>query len=461
LWARAGWARAGWARAGWALPLVVAAVLGGWRLTGPSLWADELATWGAVRLSWAQLWDLSGSVDAVLTPYYAMMKAYAAVAGTSTAALRLPAVVAVVATTGVVTLLGRRVSAGTGLTAGLLFAILPVTSRYAQEARPYAFVMLCAALAALCLIRLREEPTTGRVLGYAGVVLAAGLVHPLSCLLMLGGHAVAVARWQAGHRTQWRTTLLWATAATVAALPAVLLLALGTRQLTQVSWIERLGLNAFQAVPAGVFLSASAGGLVLALAVLGVRHRPELVALACAAFVPTVLLLVSGTLAEVWVARYVVGTVPAFAVLAAAAAARFGGPSATAVLVLAGVLPGGRRHRPPLPARRRRRVSRHPPQHPVGAARHLRTLSDRPAPARRAAHGGTALRRAAPRPGVPRRGLPGHATADLGDPDGQRRRPAEGHGPGQAGPHQGELSQRATLAVSAARRRPAGAHTVA
>lgn len=117
--------RPGWAVASWAVPALVALVLGLWRLTGPALWADELATWGAVRLSWSQLWQLAGSVDAVLTPYYVLMKVYAAVAGTSTAALRLPSVAAIIVATVVVTALGRRLG-GTrlGLLAGLLFAIL-------------------------------------------------------------------------------------------------------------------------------------------------------------------------------------------------------------------------------------------------------------------------------------------------------------------------------------------------
>jgi mannosyltransferase len=332
--------RPAWDHAGWVIPLVVAAILGGWRLTVPALWADELATWGAVRLSWSQLWDLSGSVDAVLTPYYVVMKAYATVAGTSTAALRLPALVAIVAATGVVTALGRRVGgAGTGLAAGLIFAILPVMSRYAQEARPYAFLMLFAALSVLCLIRLRDKPSPLRAGAYAVVVLLAGLCHPLGGLLLITGHLAAVAWWQVERgRTGRRTTVSWIAAAAVGAAPAVALLMVGSQQMAQVSWIQRLGLDSFQAIPAGLFFSASAGGLALTLAVLGVRREPALTALAFAAFVPTVLLLVAGTQTEVWVARYVVGTVPAFAVVAAAAATRFGTSPAVAVVALAGVL---------------------------------------------------------------------------------------------------------------------------
>jgi mannosyltransferase len=52
-----------------------------WRLTGPSLWADELATWGAIRLEWEQLRLLGESVDAVLVPYYLALKYFSGLPG--------------------------------------------------------------------------------------------------------------------------------------------------------------------------------------------------------------------------------------------------------------------------------------------------------------------------------------------------------------------------------------------
>src|SRR5690349_11885958 len=78
----------------WLWPALLVAAAGLWRLTTPSLWADELATWGAVRLGWADLLRLSGHVDVVVTPYYAVEKVWTALAGTSPFALRLPSVLA-------------------------------------------------------------------------------------------------------------------------------------------------------------------------------------------------------------------------------------------------------------------------------------------------------------------------------------------------------------------------------
>jgi mannosyltransferase len=310
----------------WAVPALLAAGLGLWRLTGPALWADELATWGAVRLGWAQLWQLSGSVDAVLTPYYSVMKLYTAVAGTSTAALRLPAVAAIVGTTLVVTALGLRVG-GTrvGAPAGALFAVLPVTSRYGQEARPYALVMFGAALAVLCLIRLLEDPSRGRLAGYGAATGLVGLLHPLSASLMLAGHGVAVTLWTARQGPDGRRTFRrWAIAAATGATPAVLLAALAARQTARVSWIGLLPLRALPSFADGLFHSAAVGGLVLVLAVIGVRRGPDFACLAAAAFVPLVLLLLAGTRFPVWVPRYVLVVLPALAVLAASAVGRIG-----------------------------------------------------------------------------------------------------------------------------------------
>ncbi|GGK77781.1 glycosyltransferase family 39 protein [Mangrovihabitans endophyticus] len=320
----------------WMLPALVAAALGGWRLTAAALWADELATWGAVRLSWEQLWRLSAAVDAVLTPYYAMMKLYTAVAGTSTAALRLPALAATVATSLVVTALGRRLGGrDTGLAAGLLFAVVPVTSRYAQEARPYALAMFAAALAVLCLIRLLDDPGPGRAAAYSSALALAALSHPLSALLLLAGHALAVALRQVRvGAAAWYGTAAWIIAAVPGGAAALILVGLGYRSRGQIGWIEHLTLSGFDAVPDGLFLTGAVGGIVIGLAVLAVRRTDEHVCVAAAAFTPLLVLLAADQVMPIWVTRYVLVAVPALAALAAAAMLRFGRTQAVVALAL-------------------------------------------------------------------------------------------------------------------------------
>ncbi|GAA2649091.1 hypothetical protein Adu01nite_85460 [Paractinoplanes durhamensis] len=314
----------------WALPAVVAAALGAWRLTVPALWADELATWGAVRLSWGQLRELTGNVDIVLAPYYAAMKAYASIAGTSTVALRLPAVLAMIGTTVLTTALGRRLGGPfAGLFAGLIFALLPVTSRYGQEARSYSFAMFAAALAVLLLIRLLERPTVLRAAAYAGALVLAGLSHPLSTMLMLVAHLIAVA-----CRRSWRAVAYWVPAAVLGGLPALVLTALGTRQRGQLSWIKVLTVDLAQLIPERIFMSGAVAGIVLGLAVLGVRASTDAASLAAAGFAPILLLFAAGLVEPIWNARYVLIALPALAALAAAAAMRFGPRSTTVVVLL-------------------------------------------------------------------------------------------------------------------------------
>ncbi|BCJ47008.1 hypothetical protein GCM10010168_34720 [Actinoplanes ianthinogenes] len=301
------------------------AALAGWRLTGPALWADELATWGAVRLSWSQLWQLSGAVDAVVTPYYAAMKVWTAVAGTGTVALRLPSALAIVGTTILVAVIGRRVGGDrAGLLGGLLFAAVPAVSRYAQEARPYAIVMFFAALALWCLLRIIERPSVGGAVGYAAAVAAAGLAHPLGGLLMVAGHALTA------RRLRW----WWAVPAAVGCVPALLLAVAGARQNAQVSWITLADVNSWQGLPQNVFASAAVGGIVIVLAVLGTRREPAFLALAGAAFVPPVLLLLTGTVHPIWVGRYVLIAVAPMAVLAAVGALRAGQAQAIAAVAV-------------------------------------------------------------------------------------------------------------------------------
>jgi mannosyltransferase len=325
----------------WAIPALLTGALGCWHLTRPALWADELATLGAARLYWDQLWQLTRNVDGVLAPYYAAMKIYVTVAGASTAALRLPTLLAMVGTAVVVAVLGRRLGGrGGGLVAGLLFGVLPATSRYAQEARSYAIVMFAAALAVLCLIRMLERPGLGRVAGYAAAILLASLAHPLSALLVLLGHGCAVLLSTLGNRTGGilRTAVAWLAAALIGGLPAVVLLASGYGSRAQIAWIDPLTLATFQAIPDRLFGAAAAGGIVLGLAVLAVRRSRAAVCVAGAAFGPLVALVAAGAFAPVYTSRYVLVSVAPLAALAGAAAIRFGRAQAAAVVALTAML---------------------------------------------------------------------------------------------------------------------------
>lgn len=318
------------------MPSVVAAVVCYWGLTMPALWADELATWGAVRLSWSQLWQLTGNVDLVLRPYYALMKIWTAIAGTSAEALRLPSLLGIVAGTAVVTALGKRVGGIRGaLAAGLLFVAMPTVQRFAQEARPYGLVMFLGALATLCLLRLEKRPSIGRAAAYAGAGALAGLLHPLSGLLVLAGHATAVAYWQWRTRKQGLSFVLtWTPTAVVAAIPALALMALAHKQAAQVSWLAPIGQNVLKHLGDQLFLSGAVAGLLTVLAFLSVRRESTPILLAGAAFSPLILLLLAGAVLPVYTTRYVMICLPAIAVLAAATLSRYSRAHVAAAVAL-------------------------------------------------------------------------------------------------------------------------------
>jgi mannosyltransferase len=177
----------------WTVPAVVTAALGLYQINVPILWRDELATWSAASRTLPQLWAMVHNVDAVLGLYYLGLHLWMAVFGDSAAAMRLPSVLAMTGAAAVVALTGKRLG-GTrvGLISGLIFAVIPSVSRYAQEARPYAFATFFAALATLLLLRAMERPTWLRWGCYALALAAAGASN-LVALCVLAAHAAIVA----------------------------------------------------------------------------------------------------------------------------------------------------------------------------------------------------------------------------------------------------------------------------
>ena len=184
----------------WAGPVVVAAALGLYEIGVPQLWRDELATWSAASRSAPQLWAMLHNIDAVLGIYYFGLHLWMAVFGDSATAMRLPSVIAMAGAAGVVALIGRRLGGGVaGLASGLVFALIPSVSRYAQEARPYAFATFFAALATLMFLRAMERPNWSRWAIYAVVLAAAGGAN-LIAVCVAAGHLIVVL-WDFFQRT--------------------------------------------------------------------------------------------------------------------------------------------------------------------------------------------------------------------------------------------------------------------
>lgn len=216
--------RARWTRAaGWLAP-PVAFALGVWGNTRPSAWTDEIVTIDVARRSWPQLRELLGQVDAVHGLHYLLMYLVGqANGGLNEFTARVPSAMAVAVAVAGLVWLGRMLGGPRlGLGAGLLLAVLPTASRYAQEARSFAFVMAVAVLATGTLVKTLSGSTRRRwPAGYAVLLALLGWFNVLG-LLLVAAHAVTVALRRPGRRTVVR--LLTAQAAGIAGVVPLLIL---------------------------------------------------------------------------------------------------------------------------------------------------------------------------------------------------------------------------------------------
>ncbi|MEE6257134.1 glycosyltransferase family 39 protein [Plantactinospora sonchi] len=354
----------------WLWPALATLLITAVQLDGAPLWRDELATWSAATRPVGDLLRLAGHIDAVSTPYYLLVHAWIAVAGDSVTALRLPSTFGMAGTAGLTTVLGTRLfGARTGLLAGLLFAVLPSTSRYGQEARPYAFASLLAVLATLLLVRALDRPGWLRWTGYAVAVVGLGLAN-LFAVSVVAGHAAAVAldwrtrrtgqtaggqdgdgpedpggqygegRENPGGQHGGGRVAGWSIAVAAAAVLLAPLAVFGRgQQGRQLNWVERPGPGDLVDLPATLTQASTLGGVLLGLAAVGLagagRWRPVL---AVTVLLPVALLFVGGQLTPLWVPRYLLFVLPFCCLLAATTLAPLRLPAGVAIVLVTGLV---------------------------------------------------------------------------------------------------------------------------
>ena len=224
------------------------AVAGAWGLARDSAMGnDEVVSRWAALLSLRQLAHLLRHVDAVHGLYYLLLHGWMAV-GTSPEVMRIPSVIAMAAAAGIVAVIGRRLtgSGWAGLFAGLIMALTPSITYYAQTARSYALVLACVLAQTLVLLRAMQAESGGGTrtqvtrwwLVYAALVTVGGYLNEMS-LLVLAAHAVTVLLARYGRRA----VAHWAAASAAGAVLVVPLLALSTRQHAALGVIPRPGLR--------------------------------------------------------------------------------------------------------------------------------------------------------------------------------------------------------------------------
>jgi mannosyltransferase len=290
----------------------------------PALSWDEVTTADVARRSVGDIWRLLHQIDAVFGPYYLFMHAWTRLAGATELDLRLPSIVAMAAAVAATGELGRRLfSPLIGLVAGLILCVIPNTSRYAAEARPYAFTCLLSVLAVLLLLNVLARGRAWRWAAYGGVVVLLGLSH-LIALTTLAGHAAMVLS-DRRQRGSSRNLVVWATTLAAAALVlAPIMWVAAHHRDVQLAWVNPLTPRGVRRGVGAIAGSVTTAWLLTGLA-LCARRRPgqRVVHLAVLALAPLALVAAASVLvAPFWVARYLLVVLAPTAILAAVAVTR-------------------------------------------------------------------------------------------------------------------------------------------
>jgi mannosyltransferase len=328
----------------WCWPALLMLVLGCYQVTRPEMWRDELASWAFASRPTSELVTIVRHTNASELAYYLLLHYWIAAFGDSVFTMRLLSVLAMTGAAACVTLIGRKLAGPkAGLLTGLVFALVPSVSRFAQETRFYALQVLLAMLATLLLLRALDRPTVRRWAAY-GVCVAVLGAFDLVALCLLAGHAVVVLlRW---WRDRERGHLGFVVAALAGCLACAPLALAGLGQAhNQLIWLPRPGLSLgeFSFFGRNLFYSTAVAAALIFVAVLAwaVNRRAAAVATAIAVAPVAALWVLSQGPTSYFFPRYMLFTVGAWAVLAGLALSRLDARVAAAAVLVFGILGAG------------------------------------------------------------------------------------------------------------------------
>jgi mannosyltransferase len=332
------------ARLPWCWPALLTLALGLYQMGRPELWRDELASWSFAARPVPSLIAAGRTTGATQLAYYLLLHFWIAAFGDSVDAMRAMSVLAMAAAAACVALVGRRLAgARAGLISGLVFALVPSISRFAQEVRFYSLGVLVATLATLLLLRALDKPSVRRWACYAVCLALLGYVDVVA-LSVVAGHAVGVVlRWWQDEDKR----AFWFAPAAIAGLAACLPLAVvgATQAHDQIKWIPRPGLELddFAFFGRNLFYSTSVAAALIVLAVLtwSVAWREAAFVTAVAVVPVAVAWLASQGPYSYFFPRYLLLTVGAWAILAGMGLSRLDVRVAIAAMCVIAVLCAG------------------------------------------------------------------------------------------------------------------------
>ena len=309
------------------IPALVAAVLGVYQLGEQSLWIDEGLTVANVTGSSSSLWDELHWL------YYATLKPWFAIAGTSEIAVRLPSVAGAIAAVLLLYGLARRLyDRRVAFVAALLLAAHPLVVQWSQQARGYTLLVALVIAATWLLVHALDRDTVGAWAIYGLAVLVVIVWHVLSALVFLPVHVVFA--WRSK-----RARFVWYSVVVVL-LPWFALVATRPPDRLPTIWVPDL-----TAQYAGRTLLEISGamGAGLLLALVGAFYAAEPRRLLVAwAFLPLAVAAVFSLYDSVFLSRYLIVAVPGFSLLGGVALVALAGNArlAAATVMAVGTVVG-------------------------------------------------------------------------------------------------------------------------
>jgi mannosyltransferase len=325
------------------------------------LFSDEAYSLAIAQRGFGHMFELFG-YEANGTAYELAVWPLIRIFGDSALVLRLPSLIAGVATVPALWWAARRIaSPAAALLAAGLIAVNPMAAWYSQTARAYALTVLATCLAFGALARAVDRPDGRRAwAGYVGAMTALAYCDLFAAPFLLPAQALLVRpQGRAGYR-RWLSSLI---AVVVLCVPLLVAAAISRSRRDPLYWLRKpdRGLisvtlqeftGGFSGVTAVRWATLAAGALVLAGAVWLLRRerdereRNAFAVAACWGLLPIVLLLGISLVQPVFWPRYAIFALPGLCLLAAVAAVSLGrsrrglalAAACLAVIAVAGVV---------------------------------------------------------------------------------------------------------------------------
>lgn len=205
----------------------------------PALWRDEMASIVVARRSPAAIVQMLHHDDAPLGAYYLFLHFWIQVSA-SALWLRLPSALAAAGSVVFLFLLGKRLGGlCLGAVAASVLAVLPFTTLFAQQVRPYALVMCGATAASWFLVLAIQDRRRPHWIAYSVIITLTVALHVIAITLVAAHLLTCILV----NRNRYREYRSWLISVIPAALVGAALAALTAGDSTSHAWIPKTNVH--------------------------------------------------------------------------------------------------------------------------------------------------------------------------------------------------------------------------